>query len=330
MSNGNSRGLTLLSRIAVATMVAVLAIHCGGEHQTSSTTKPHPLPPPPPPPSPTAEPSAAASTSNAAASASAAEAAKDPFPAPTSNRGKIGCGAATCAVGAEKCCFVDAGPEESRAACAARNGPCPEQGLGIAMECDEAADCKSGESCCWMPGREGSESYRCAPRPCDGEEMCTRGGTCPTGMRCQDLQLSQRAATGGKCVVAEPGVECRVGGKKTRCGGETPTCCWNPKRKTGQCQAWKDACDVGDGKFGPQLGCAGPSDCAGGRCCYVANASAGKEGSACMNLCDGFFLCTQKSDCPAEDEDGNKLHGCDSAPDLPRGVKKCTYKKRGK
>lgn len=65
--------------------------------------------------------------------------------APSSNPGKITCGALECAASGEFCCvtIADGGVAYS---CASSGGACSS---GIERRCDERADCTNGDVCCY-------------------------------------------------------------------------------------------------------------------------------------------------------------------------------------
>jgi hypothetical protein len=167
--------------------------------------------------------------------------------------GKIGCGASSCEVGKEACCFAPGyGKGESHHACIARapgpwwvddgpdhvrladSEPCSSAGGGAAIRyCDGSSDCPQGQRCCWHYVGVAA----CEATVCESHELCAGDDTCrtPGGAACVHGQCRKpSAAVSGyyecsnstDCLAGE---KCCVGTGSSHCAGtclgsETRTC----------------------------------------------------------------------------------------------------------
>lgn len=108
-----------------------------------------------------------------------------PPPPPPDEPGKVWCAGVSCSVASEQCCAPAMPPVGPAAQCQKAGTACAQ----IAMRCDDASDCPSGQICCGAsgPGKvveckplsecssAANESVHCAAKSCPGGLKCDLG-----------------------------------------------------------------------------------------------------------------------------------------------------------
>lgn len=238
-------------------------------------------------------------------------------PMPSTTPGRIWCETTSCDAASQKCCR---NVKDGLGSCIPR----PARTCGhddIVSECDEQADCGAGQVCCsWRACSERCPQVRhCQPPPChNGNEMCLPGGACREGFRCTPIPGSSEAS----CTWVNAGASC--GG--TRCSGQKPICCWDPKARTGTCA--ERHCMRQE----TALLCSSPQDCGGLTCGQRPDSDdtdddPNPRGFSCTrpNQLTQAVLCDSVKDCPIHSPTGSKPKSCRHTSDLPPGVKRCEY-----
>ncbi|MBK6694365.1 MAG: hypothetical protein IPG50_19485 [Myxococcales bacterium] len=98
--------------------------------------------------------------------------------------GKLSCGSSTCDTATQECC-VDLTGASAKPACV-NKGSC----ANVALQCDEADDCGSGEVCCFSASGVTPTGSLCQSGPCGlgdfsqscrGDGECAGSGSCGSG-----------------------------------------------------------------------------------------------------------------------------------------------------
>lgn len=243
-------------------------------------------------------------------------------PAPSTTPGKILCGDRSCDLATEVCCESEVrGIAQCVGKPAKDQSACDQIAEGIfERHCDEKADCPGKQSCCLTWGCSGGcpPIAVCSDVPClHGQvEQCLPGGACSPGFRCN-------ASAGGRpgaCVYEKAGVACG----KQRCSGERPVCCWNAKKRAGECAR---SCGEEPDEDRWALQCTTPDDCGGYPC---ANATVTPlQFSTCMGDYDvpdrsSVVFCRKLADCPTMNMLG-KPKACLPDPRFPGNAKTCRF-----
>lgn len=305
----------------------------GGVAQLLALTCAEPKPRAAPPSPVVVPPTGTSSTPLAAAvsSAPAVSAQRPPLVASTTP-GKVQCGSGSCDTASEVCCI--SGADEHCVPKTGVHSPC---GAGVEeRDCDEAADCASGERCChafdYTDECELTELWRCSNASCGDMpdstwELCLLGSSCPSGP-CKQRN-GESSSTHGYCPLDNRTLNC---GNVTCGAGEA--CCWDTVTRTGRC--------VSDGECGGNnpwrlFVCQHASECDSGSDCVNSSGSAFSQVFTChdtkcsaMTLYLGPYLCDSKSDCPPGIFTGDPpqelpVKGCAHLPEYPPGVKACRY-----
>lgn len=94
--------------------------------------------------------------------------------------GKVTCGNASCDLAKQFCCIDDAGAKQTCDNYPPDSGPPPPNGCnGTKVDCDEAADCPSGQVCCGFVGAGGGFTTSCHQGGCGtGIQMCRSTNEC--------------------------------------------------------------------------------------------------------------------------------------------------------
>jgi len=292
-----------MTRLLLAAALGAPALLVATCHRDSAPKEPAPVSAPlasedpvsprsPPPAPPDAAPL------DAAPGAATPDAGKKPAfgAAPSATPGKIACGNAACDLGTQVCCEDDArGVAQCVGKPAKDQYACDKVADAITEKhCDEKADCPGQQTCCMTWGCSGGcpPVAVCSGFPClHGQvEQCLPGGACSPGFRCVPGEGNRP----GHCSYEKAGVAC---GKK-RCSGDEPVCCWNAKKKSGECA--KDCGEEPD-EDRWALHCTSPDDCGGYPC---ANAAVSPlQFTACLGSYDvpdrsSVVFCRSIKDCP--------------------------------
>ncbi len=94
--------------------------------------------------------------------------------------GKVTCGNTSCDLTKQFCCIDDAGTKQTCDNYPPDTGPPPPNGCnGTKVDCDEAADCPSGQVCCGFVGAGGGFATSCRQGGCGtGIQMCRSTNEC--------------------------------------------------------------------------------------------------------------------------------------------------------
>jgi hypothetical protein len=282
---------------------------------------------------------------------------------PTPASGSIACGSKACVAGREVCCFLHAYDAAYRGECVEsvalrEKGDClawfgrprihQQDGVSatwnaVSLECDDASDCPSGESCCYE-GSAGLSQWGepfgavCRAGACGAERFCSDSEPCPRRHVCEVLPEEAWASA----QKPEPFVQhnerlelraCRLADARVVCGdaicqGNTPDCCWNMNQGRGECLKPHEDCRW------HSVSCDDDADCPEGlRCCMGYSGIVG-----CSQRCDasgdpealmGSPVCQRDADCPKVDGASQRCAPFGSSdPDEPQyyppGIRGCT------
>lgn len=243
-------------------------------------------------------------------------------PAPATTPGKILCGDRQCNLALEVCCENEVRgvaqcvpkPAKDQYACEKLDDAVYER------HCDEKADCPGSQTCCMTWGCSGGcpPVAVCSDFPClhGPVEQCLPGGACSSGFRCNAGDGNRP----GYCVFEKAGVACG----KQRCTGDKAVCCWNSKKRTGEC-----ARDCGEEPDEDRwaLHCTTSDDCGGYPC---ANAMVTPlQFTTCLGAYDvpdrsSVVFCRNLADCPTMNMFG-KPKACVADRRFPGNAKTCRF-----
>lgn len=326
------RGKGLATLLPALAALVGLAVGCAAQSPTEATSRPAARSA-----GALSIPSIAPSISGAPVASSAPIAGGTKLPPRSTTPGKIACETLDCDLASEVCCV-----DEGVGRCVARTGAKGEQACGAkatSRDCDEALDCRAGETCCRRLDCSGGGSPCVDPGSADAcvtRATCAPTEQCFAGDRaCLPLSICPNGpCEEGHCPAPRPALAC--GAAKCAPG---QSCCWDPVTRDGTCDCDGSTAGIGTRKLAV-FSCESPGDCGGGYGCFSSTGipsapsfHCGMVATSCTRVVDGPYLCDQVADCPplvVGDTSTGALStlgpvGCRHDPTDPASVKRCVY-----